>query len=190
MSHNVEYFNYPEKVDKKRVQQELDNYAAAQDWQEGCQGPYHDIRWLDGTIYANYDEAEKAIEKMDKGNYDQLAVKFCYSNTVFTDAKRQELDRKRSEAITEARRRECKVYPKTLSSAFLGCKKCGSRLKISYLTSNFCPVCKEDLRPEYILKSIRAADAKLESATKKLCDYIEKHSKKEVRWLVKIEYHT
>ena len=68
--------------------------------------------------------------------------------------------------------------------------KCGSRLKISYLTSNFCPVCKEDLRPEYILKSIRAADAKLESATKKLCDYIEKHSKKEVRWLVKIEYHT
>ena len=38
MSHNVEYFTYPKNVNKATVQNSLDNYAAHQDWQEGCMG--------------------------------------------------------------------------------------------------------------------------------------------------------
>lgn len=187
--HNIEHYTYTEKVDKREVQRELDNYVAHEDWQEGCTGLNRDIRWIESPIYANRAEAEKAVNNLDRGDYDQLAVRY-YATVPFTDAKRQQLENRRNEAIDEARRRENKVYPGTLSSAFIGCKKCGSRLAVKYLPSNFCPVCKNDLRPEYILKSIAAAEAKVRSANEKLSEYIDKHGKKQVYWLVKIEYHT
>ena len=46
------------------------------------------------------------------------------------------------------------------------------------------------MRPEYILKSIQAAKNKMERAEKEVSDYAKKKGKKEIRWLVKIEYHT
>lgn len=187
--HNIEHHTYPEKVNKKQVQKEMDHIAAMEDWQEGCTGLNKDIRWLEGTIYPNLQAAEDAIHKLDRGWYDQLAVKY-YEPVSFTDAKRQQLEGKRNEALDEYHRRDTKVYPKTLSSAFIGCKKCGSRLAVQYLPSNFCPVCKNDLRPDYMLKSIQAAEQKLKTANIRLSEYIDKHSKKQVYWLVKIEYHT
>ena len=75
MSHNVEHYTYPENVNKTEVQAELDHYAAMQDWQEGCQGLYHDIRWLWDKVYSSYEEAEKAIEKLDNDDkrYDRIS---------------------------------------------------------------------------------------------------------------------
>ena len=189
MSHNIEHFTYPEKVDKKKVQKELDHYAAMEDWQKGCTGLYHDIRWLNGQIYANYDEAEKAIEKFDRGNYDQLAVRF-YHYTPPRDEKVDALKKKVLAAGDEYRKRDFAVYPKTVSAAMIGCKKCGSRLAREYLNTNFCPVCRTDMRPEYILKSIEAAKNKMLRAEKEVSEYYTKKGKKEIQWLVKIEYHT
>ena len=189
MSHNVELFTYPEKVDKKKVQKELDHYAAMEDWQEGCTGLYRDIRWIADKVYPNYDEADKAIEKLDRGNYDQLAVKYC----VYTppqDEKVEELKKKVLAAGDEFRRRDFEVYPQTVKSAMIGCKKCGSRLAREYLRTNFCPVCKTDMRPEYIQKSIQAAKNKMLRAEQEASDYYTKKGKKSIRWLVKIEYHT
>lgn len=187
--HNVEFKTYPEKVDKAKVKKELDHYVAMQDWQEGCKGLAHDIRWLDEKVYSCYEEAEDAIGKLDKGWYDQIAVKY-YEPVAFMDEKRQQLEQKRIKAMDEYHLRDLKVYPKTLTSAFHECKKCGSRLAVPHLQTNFCPVCKADLRPEYILKSIAAAEEKLKAANERLSDYIDKHSKKQIYWLVKIEYHT
>lgn len=189
MSHNVEHFTYTQNVDKKRVQAELDGYVMHADYYEGCRGLYNDIRWLDKKIYANSSEAYAAIEALDRGSYDCLAVQF-YAAKPFTDAKRQQLEAKEKEAAKELLKREQTLYPKTLTSALLGCKSCGSRLSVKHLKSNRCPVCDNDLRPDYILKSIEAAKNKAIAATQNLTEYIEKKSKKDVYWLVKIEYHT
>ena len=187
--HNIQHFSYPMMVNKKHVKQELDEYVAHEDWQEGCTGLYHDIRWLGNKVYPNREAAEKAIEELDRGNYDQIAVLY-YSAMPFTDAKRKELEEKQVKAYDEYNKRQFNVYPKTLSSAFLGCKNCQSRLAVKFLRNNKCPVCNNDLRPEYILKSVAAAKTKWEAACKRTQEYIDKHAKKEVRWLVKIEYHT
>lgn len=189
MSHNIELFDYSEKVNRKAVQKELDHYAAMEDWQEGCQGLYRDIRWIESPVYANYDEASKAIDKLDRGDYDQLAVKYHYYHPP-RDDKTEELKRKVLAAGDEYRKRDSAVYPRTVTSAMISCKKCGSKLAREYLRTNFCPVCRTDMRPEYIMKSIQAAKNKMLRAEKEVSDYYTKKGKKEVRWLVKIEYHT
>ena len=189
MSHNVEYFTYPENINREYVKKNLDNYVAHADWQEGCSGLNGNIRWIEGQIMKNDEEAHKFIESHDRGNYDQLAVRY-YQSIIVNDDKTRQLEDKRNEAYKEYQRREQKCYPQTLSSSFVGCKNCCSRLSVKHLNGNICPVCKSDMRPEYMLKSIETAKKKWEKSRQAVLDYIDKHSKKEVVWLVKIEYHT
>ena len=189
MSHNVEYYQYPLNVSKEKVKNDLDNYVAHADWQEGCAGLYHPIRWLDGKIYNSLQEARDAIDQLDRGCYDNLAVQYIRSDYKPDDTHKA-LSKKADEARSEYESRDLDFYPRTISSAFIGCKKCGSKLARTLLRSNSCPVCGHDLRPEYILKSVESALNKWKRARDKAEEYARKHSKKEVIWLVKIEYHT
>lgn len=185
--HNIEHYDYREDVDKKVVQAELNEYVSHRTWQEGGDG-IDPIRW-NNYVCKNYKEAEKWIEQNDKGWYDQLAVKY-YSPIDTKTAKLDELDKKIREAYKVFDERNGVCYPKTRTSEFIGCGKCKSRMASKYLSGNFCPVCHTDLRPETMIKSIEAARTKWENAQKNRAEYVDKHSKKEIRWLVKIEYHT
>lgn len=189
MSHNIDYFTYHKDVNKEKVQKNLDNYVAHADWQEGCGGLYKNIRWLGNTVYGSQDEAREAIRKMDKGNYDQIAVLF---NEYYEpqDEKINELRAKASEACKEWSKRDQVLYADTVTSTYIGCKHCGSRLFRELLQENLCPVCRSELRPEHMLKSISSAKNKWVRAQRSVEEYIQKKCRKETMWLVKIEYHT
>ena len=189
--HNVEYFEYPAKVDCRKVQKELDDYVAAETREEGGGGLFRPIRWLGNIIYSDREAAEHAIRDKDNGCYDQLAVKFFHYSPV-KDKKTEELEAKIKEAYAELSRREQKLYPEQLTSEYIGCKACGSRLSRSHLVrhrNNFCPVCGKDMRPESMLKSIEVARGRWNRAKEELRMH-KQHGKADARWLVKIEYHT
>lgn len=187
--HNIEYFTYPKAVNKAKVQKDLDNYVAHEDWQEGCTGLYHNIRWLDNKIYDTPEEAHKALEELDRGNYDQIAVLYQNSHTP-DDAKMKELNQKLEIAYSEYQRRDRLLYSQIVTSAFIGCKTCGSRLARKFMTTNKCPVCHAEMRPDHMMKSISSAKNKWDRAQREVKEYIRKKGKKEILWLVKIEYHT
>ena len=187
--HNVEYRTYPEDVNKQKVQNDLDHYVSMEDWQEGCGGLYHHIRWLGDKVYANRDEAESIIEQLDRGDYDNLAVKY-YAAVPFTDAKLKELEKKVRESGEEYAQREKVLYAQTVTAGFISCKSCGSKLNRTKLCTNRCPVCKVDLRPDHMLKSVAVAKNRWEKAQENLKAYRDKKSKKKVCWLLKFEYHT
>jgi len=189
MSHNIEHFEYPQNVSKQDVEKELNSYIAHEDWQEGCSGLYHPIRWLDDKVYDTYNDACEAINRLDKGWYDNIAVQY-YERETKADDKYKELEKKSDELYKEFDRRDKLLYSDFVISNSIGCKKCGSRLASKWLRSNFCPVCKNDLRPEHMLKSVEAAKAKANRARKAAADYLVKVAKKRIMWLVKIEYHT
>lgn len=190
MSHNIEHFVYSRDDNKAEIQMELDNYVARADWEEGCTGLYNRIRWLDNKVYDNRADAIKAIESLDRGGYDQIAVLFYQRSTDRNDPKEAELEQKEREAEREMNRRSHIVYAETVTAAFIGCKKCGSKLARKYIHGNACPVCSSDLRPEHMIKSFNAAKNKWLKARENTGNYINKHGKKTVMWLVKIEYHT
>ena len=106
------------------------------------------------------------------------------------DAKIKELKQKSSDVYAEYQRRDRLLYSQVVTSAFIGCKNCGSRLARKYLCANSCPVCHAELRPEHMLKSISSAKNKWDRTQREVNEYIRKKGKKEVKWLVKIEYHT
>lgn len=76
MSHNIHITEYPGRCSKKEIQKHWDEVAAYEGRLEGSIGLGQNIRWLATPIYKSRDEAEKAIDRLDKGDYDQLAVKF------------------------------------------------------------------------------------------------------------------
>ena len=109
------------------------------------------------------------IDQGGKGWYDQLAVKYVDRHKNKDDSKMKALTEASVEAMNEYNRRDRIIYPQTLQASLITCKKCNSKLAKSYLKSNLCPVCRTDLRPEHILKSIESAknkwDRKQQGAT-------------------------
>jgi hypothetical protein len=161
-----------------------------EDWQEGCSGLGHPIRWLESVgICASYDEAEKCIRDHDRKWYDQLAVRYYEPARGFSDKKSEELKAKVKATYDAYRAKDC-IWAKGLKAEYVVCRNCGSRLKREYIKSNRCPVCSGDLRPDSTLEAVKAAEQRWKKAQAASNSYICDHAKKAVKWLVKIEYHT
>jgi hypothetical protein len=174
------------------------DYAAHEDWQEGCSGLDKPIRWIDKPICENYEEAEMYISEHDKGWYDQLAVRF-YDYGKVEPTKTYNTLKERSERL-ERRYVELRdnIHYKGVKSAYVSCRGCGSKLASVYFgdrIKNKCPVCMADLRPESTLQLIENAKENAEKARKDFKAEEKKlqqktKSKAKLKWLVKIEYHT
>ena len=83
MGHTVTYYEYPETVDRKKIEADLSTYVEKECWQEG--GHMSKIRWINDAPCANEDEAREKIGQLDKGWYDCLAVKFYDKTQDFLD---------------------------------------------------------------------------------------------------------
>ncbi len=64
------------------------------------------------------------------------------------------------------------VHCTTVKSKHVGCKQCTSKVAREYITTNFCPVCNHDFRPESTLNRIESAKNALRNANQKYEDYI------------------
>lgn len=190
MGHNIIHEVYPENVDRNKVQRDWDNYAAHADREEGCGGLSQKIRWLDGHICDSQEEAEEYIQRNDRGWYDQLAVRF---RALKEDtAKIKHLRERASAAYKRAADIRNDIHYSHCESAYIACRYCGSRLATKYIKSNICPLCGKDLRPTTVLLRQERAEIMARERQDKLDAEIAKESKKNdnIKWLVKIEYHT
>lgn len=190
--HNIEHRTYDEKCDKQAVKDALDKYVAYEDRGEGCSGLYKPIRWIEKAgIQSDYDAACKYLELYDRHDYDNLAVRYYeFREPEGNNKKITEL----KDRIKTAWDRYCgldrQVWAQSVTSEYVGCKHCGSRLKRSYIRANVCPVCRGDLRPETTINRLASLKNSHEKAMAALDDYKKTHGKKLVKWLLKFEYHT
>jgi len=201
MSHNIQHFDYPDNVDKKKVCADLDNYVAHEDWQEGCSGLCNPIRWID-KVFETHKEAVDYIDKIDQGWYDNIAVK--YKEYPRPDKsklnKYEELCTKAQAARKEYNDFAAYNHFKDVKAAFIGCPVCKSKInreiyttKSCYVQANYCPVCREDMRSDTMKKKLIAMKSKWDKLSNQAQEELDKQKKKnkpETRWVVKIEYHT
>ena len=150
--HNVEYFTYKENVDKRKVVNSLNDYVAHQDWQEGCSGLYRDIKY---------------IESHDRGDYDNLAVKYkSYANVEIKSTKACENLKTKIADLTDKKRvYETQHGVRNFKSSYIGCSRCGSKVNREYLKGNRCPVCGEDLRGKTTLDTLKRYDERIKETT-------------------------
>ena len=194
MGHEVKHFTYPENVNKTRVQRDLDNYAAHEDWQEGCRGLNGSIRWND-HVCANYEEAEAYIESHDKGRYGQLAVKYREYEKIEPTKNllslKERLDKEREKKAEYTAAHSVSAF----KAEFVGCPDCGSKLKKTLLKSENCPLCRAELRGKTTVDTIARYEANIRDLQKQIKEEEKKMEEKnlkksKIKWLVKIEYHT
>lgn len=188
MTHNVEYYDYPKSTSLKEIFKGLDTYVRHQTYLEGGSG-IDNIRTPTDKIFDTRVEAEEYIESVDNGWYDQIAVQYRASDKI-SSTKIDEFRRKISETYTLKN----KLYNESISSrksAYIGCLNCGSKINKDYIETHKCPVCGISLLSETTKNRIAGYEAKIKQYKEKIVEEQKKVNKKaDVRWLVKIEYHT
>lgn len=189
MGHTIQHYDYPGNADTKKVEQELANYVAKRCFQEG--GHLSKIRWIDSEPCANEDEARIKIEHLDKGWYDCIAVKYYDAYNIPETEKIKALRAANTQAYCKYNELASAFHFTNAKAEYIGCKNCGSKIARKYLRRNFFPVCNADLRPETTLNRIAALKAKADKSSDTLKAELTKQAMKakNVRWLVKIEFH-
>ena len=170
-----------------KIQKYWDDVAAREDYQEGCTGLLSNICWNDKVVPFNSKQDAADYLQSESGKHDYLQMAVLYKEVKPT-AKLKELKDKLEEAAEELKKTSSPYYSSsTVKSKFIGCKHCGSKLAVSYIKGNTCPLCGEDLRPESELKRV----ARLKDKVKKLKENIKTIENRnfELYWLVKVEYH-
>ena len=195
MGHVVNYDIQAENVNRKKVQAYWDDYAAREDWQEGCSGLATNIRWIERKICEDEESARDYISENDNGWYDQLAVRFYDYPKLKESKKYSDLKERLSKAEKELYALENTKYTETLTKTeFVGCKCCGSKISVKHFKGSYCPVCRADMRPKSTLDRIERMKEKNESLKKDLKTEEKKLQEKQkknakIKWLIKIEYH-
>ena len=80
MSHAIRYLTYHCSISQNQILKDINSFAY--DPQES--GGYHgNLKFQADPVYKNEDEARAAIEKLDKGWYDDWAVRFRQGRKIF-----------------------------------------------------------------------------------------------------------
>lgn len=192
MGHCISYRSFDETTSKEEIFAYCNEEAIENGDYHG--GLYCGIKYFNCEPLANKDAAEAYIEERDKDFYGNYAVRYLSYPDSLTSKKLEELNARDREIYNKLCKAEAEKHFKDVKSAFIGCKKCGSKISTEYLRGNYCPVCNNDMRPETKLKQIDALKNKryaieeqIKAETKKIQEKNVKRAK--IKWLVKFEYH-
>lgn len=194
MSHNIDYWDRQECVNKKDFEEDINNYVRQHTRGEGGHGLDSPIRWID-HICDNREDAMEYIRSHDKGWYDQLAVKY-YSYPKLEPTKTMLTLQERLRAEQEKRVAYAAAHAVTTFKAeYIGCLECGSKLKRTLLRGNSCPLCRAEMRSKTTMETLQRYDANCAELSKKIKEEERKMQEKmrkqaKVMWLIKTEYHT
>lgn len=153
------------------------------------------IDYHNSIVYKDYNEAMDAIDKLDDGNYHNIAVRFNRYKYRKPTGKIENLQKRIDKAnagITDYKKEHS---IKNRKSNFIGCTNCGSRINKDYFSDsqwNECPLCKEDLSSNTTKKYLENRYNRINKMKEDLINEINKNNQKGKpveRWLVKTEYH-
>lgn len=185
------------KLNRRGVEAQLDEYVAAADYAEGASGLPQHLRWLDDVPpFATENEAQDFIEEKygDKDRYACVAVRFYKADQEALKADKQytELLAKKTALREKHSSLSNAVYVKTLKSKFVTCKECGCGIPTARWFYNYCPVCRSDLRPESLKKSIANVWQKISQLDEQISERQGVIAKKggKIYWLIRFAYHT
>lgn len=152
--HAVEYFTVANKSDIMRTADEYAYYNT--DRGENPSGDYHGQMTIhDDIICESYEDAVETIDRLDRGFYDDHAVRYK-DKSALKPTKQMEAIRAKCDKNIEDRNAYAEAHsPQARKSEFAGCKKCGSKISLKHLRGNKCPVCGSDLRAEYVIERLK-----------------------------------
>lgn len=80
MSHAIQHLIYHCSVSEKKILKDIDKFAYGPEERSGYHG---NLKFHKDPVYKNREEAEEAIKKMDRGWYDDHAVRFREGRKIY-----------------------------------------------------------------------------------------------------------
>lgn len=186
MGHCIMHNTYPASWTLKQVTDDVVDYVRHSGDRYGTDS----VRMPTDKVFDTSDEAEAYIEKVDRHDYDGIAVKYLDFTGVEDSPKIKELRAKIAETVQKQKDYIEAHSVKKQKAAFIGCPSCGSKLNKEKLRGERCPLCNTDLRAASTLERIASFHTKVEEYDKKITQERLKQKKKaKTMWLVKFEYH-
>lgn len=187
MGHCVDYLTFDLATSKSEITSSCNRRAV-------MDGDYHSslnnsIRFID-KVYDSREEAENAIDKMDNGWYDQIAVKYRHGQAKGKSV--DALKERHKAAFIKWQKADREYHFANAKAALITCQSCGGKIPNKYMRNkNYCPICNADMRPETVRSRIAKLKANYNALGEKLAEAERQASKKsnDIKWLVKIEYH-
>lgn len=189
MSHSISFIIVDNKKDIMAVAKDYAYWNV--DEQENPSRSYHgNMHIHDDIICDSYEQAKEKINLLDRGWYDDHAVKFKDKSKSKPTKQMQDLIARTLKCKADKEKYLADHSVRMHRSEMIGCKNCGSKIARNYLRSEKCPVCGKDLRADYILERLK----KYDEGIKQLSDRYEELKRKQkgdfpIKWLVKVEVH-
>ena len=206
MGHAVGHLTYEKDTPRGAIIDDIYEIAMHGDGYDASQ-----MHWHSDKVYDSIEDAQAAIERMDKGFYDDHAVLYLeYPDQGVPEPNKTEKaaieSLENAKASLEKYVDEHHVYRR--QSELIGCVTCNSKVARAWLTPerrtsdknqvDRCPVCGADLRPPSTLERIAALEDRIRRAEEKVKilqdrrmarwhSQCREHAK--TMWLVKYEYH-
>ena len=186
MGHEIKYFVYNENEDRRKIMDEIQEYARGHG-----DGYSSYVIWHENTPPCDsYDDAKRFIDELDKGNYDDHAVRYHdYRDIPDTPRIKKLQDYIRNLRQAKAEWNQSHSV-RNFKAQYIGCPKCGSKLSREHLRGEHCPLCSTELRAAYVLEKMDWYDQKINTCYNAIQEERKKQKKQaKVMWLVKFEFH-
>lgn len=189
MGHAIDYFTTDKRSEIMAIAEEFAFYNV--DRGENRSGSYHGRMTIhDDIICECYNDAVSKIESLDRGFYDDHAIRFKDKDslppnrTMLSLQERMKKNRKEKHDYDEAHS-IC-----NRKSKFVSCPKCESKLSVKYMRGDRCPLCQTELRAQYILDRLIKYDNDYSELRAKYNEAVRNRKDKcKTRWLIKVEVH-
>ena len=186
MGHAIQYHEYPATWSLQKVVDDVLDYVRHSGDRYGTDR----LRTPTDTVFESRSDAEAFIDRVDRHDYDGIAVKFLDYSEVKDSKKITELRSKIAETVKKKDEYIKEHSVKNQKAAFIGCSSCLSKLNKEKLRGEHCPLCNTDLRSPSTLERIASFHKRVEEYSAKIEQEQKKEkSKAKVKWLVKFEYH-
>lgn len=173
------YYPFEGTTDRQTIAAQLKTYHALD----------KPIRFIEAPPLANYHKAMDFLVAHDRGDDDQLAVRYMFLEPNVTNEKIEELAAAAGAACATMMRAKEELPTAESKAAFVTCKDCGSQISRKHIQTSTCPVCGADLRSATQLAKVERLTKEYDAILTEIQVEKEKLAQErgEVRWLVKVE---
>lgn len=188
MGHAIDYITVEKKPDIMKAAQKYAYYNA--DPYENESRSYHGNMTIHNQICDSYEDAMKFIERHDTGWYSDHAVQYKDKSALKPTKQMESLKERADKMAKDRAEYQEKHAIKNRKSEFAGCKKCGSKIAVKYMSGDKCPVCGNDLRAEYVIERVKKYNEDIYKLDKQYAELKSRQNGKcPIKWLVKVEVH-
>lgn len=189
----IDFYTYPENVDKDKVMRELRDIVQHL---EHSISELYEIKWIENEPFDSIESAKDFINKNDVHSCIAVRYRNLPEDAKMSSKYKNLLAMYQKAEVRYHSLRE-KKYIRTVNTKFIRCRFCGSRFnRVQMLNHtytwpiNLCPICYNDFRPETTLKSLEKAAKRVSDLKTQIQAEKDRLAKEhgEIRWLVKISF--